>query len=69
MTKQTLTVEGMHCKSCKMLITEALEDAGAKNVAVTVDEKKQTGTVTLESTLPKNELKKIIEAEGEYTVH
>ena len=68
MTKQTLTVHGMHCNSCSMLIKEALEDAGAKNVVVSLDEKKQIGTVMLDSSLSKEELKKIVETEGAYTV-
>jgi copper chaperone CopZ len=66
--KQTLTVKGMHCKSCSMLISEALEDAGAKDVSVKLDEKKHVGTVTLTSPLPKEKLKAIIEEQGEYTV-
>ncbi len=66
--KQTLTVKGMHCNSCKLLITEALEDSGAKNVSVSLDEKKQVGTVTVDSPLTKTELKKLIEKEGDYKV-
>ena len=66
--KQTLTVKGMHCKACSMLISEALTDAGVKNVSISLDEKKQIGAVTLESSLTKKELKTIIEAEGAYTV-
>lgn len=66
--KTTLTVNGMHCKACVMLITEALEDAGATNVHVTLNEKEQAGTVTLESTLSKKQLTTIIETEGDYSV-
>ncbi|MBS3142404.1 heavy-metal-associated domain-containing protein [Candidatus Woesearchaeota archaeon] len=44
-----LTVKGMHCNSCKIIITEALEDLGAKNVKVSVDEKKQIGRVAFEN--------------------
>ena len=66
--KQTLTVNGMHCNSCKMLITEALEDAGATQVHINLDTKKQVGTLTLDTKLPKAKLKEIIEKEGEYTV-
>jgi hypothetical protein len=51
-----------------MLISEALEDAGAKDVSVKLDEKKHVGTVTLTSPLPKEKLKAIIEEQGEYTV-
>jgi copper chaperone CopZ len=66
--KQTLTVKGMHCNSCKVIITEVLEDAGAKDVHVDLDEKKQVGTITLSSDLPKSKLKEMIEKEGEYKV-
>jgi copper chaperone CopZ len=66
--KQTLTVKGMHCKSCVALVTEALEDAGAKEVAVALDEKKQIGTVTLTSTLSQDAIKKVIGEQGDYEV-
>lgn len=66
--KQTLTVNGMHCNACVMLITEALEDAGATNVSITLDPKSKQGTVTLESKLSNENIKTIIENEGEYTV-
>lgn len=45
-----LTVEGIHCKSCKMLITDAVQEAGARNVNVQIDEKKQVGTVACDYT-------------------
>lgn len=31
MKKVNLTVMGMHCKSCSMLISDALEDIGVKS--------------------------------------
>ncbi len=46
MATHTFKVKGMHCKSCKMLIEDALTDIGAKDIAITVDEKKQIGTVS-----------------------
>ena len=49
--KQTLTVHGMHCNSCKALLTEALQDAGATNVTINLDDKKQIGMVALDSNL------------------
>lgn len=67
-TKTTLTVKGMHCKSCSMLVQEALEEAGAKNIAVKLDEKKQIGTVTLETSLAKAKLAAIIKEQGDYTI-
>lgn len=45
MANINLTVEDIHCKSCKMLITDAVQEAGARNVNVQIDEKKQIGTV------------------------
>lgn len=45
MTKIHLNIEGVHCTSCKMVIEDTLQERGAKNIHVTVDEKKQTGTV------------------------
>ena len=38
MTKHSLNVTGMHCKSCSMLITGILEDIGASNISVKLDE-------------------------------
>lgn len=48
MVAHTLKVKGMHCKSCKMLVEEALQDIGAKNISISVDEKKQEGKVEAE---------------------
>ena len=66
--KHTLTVKGMHCTSCKMRISEALEDAGATQVHINLDAKKQIGIVTLETKISKVKIKEIIEKEGDYTV-
>ena len=66
--KHTLTVLGMHCNSCKILISEALEEAGAKNVTVGLNAQAQRGVVNFESDLPKSKIKKIIEAQGAYSV-
>jgi copper chaperone CopZ len=66
--KHTLTVKGMHCNSCVLLITEGLEDAGGKDIHVVLDAKTQTGTVTVTSDLAKDKLKRIIEEQGDYKV-
>ncbi len=58
----------MHCKACVMLISEALEEAGAKNINVKLDEKRQIGTVTLNSELSKARIAQIIAEQGEYEV-
>ncbi len=60
----TLTVKGMHCKSCVMLITDALEERGVSNIKIDLDEKKQIGKLTCEFNADKKELVKIIEKEG-----
>ena len=44
----TLTVKGMHCKSCATLITEALQEIGMTHISISIDEKKQIGTVRFE---------------------
>lgn len=67
-TKKTITVNGMHCTSCSMIIRETLEDAGAKDVMISLDKDKQIGTVAFTSDLPDKKIKELIENEGEYTV-
>ena len=54
----TLTVMGMHCKSCVMLIQDSLEDLGVTKIKIELDEKKQIGKVSFEY---KN-TKKVVEA-------
>ena len=66
--KQTITVKGMHCNSCKILVGEALEEAGAKNVQITLDPKKQVGTITFDSSLSKDKVNEIIQEQGDYKV-
>ena len=51
-----------------MRINEALEDAGATQVHINLDAKKQIGIVTLETKISKVKIKEIIEKEGDYTV-
>lgn len=68
MRKHQFTIEGMHCESCKMLVEEELEDAGAQNVSVSVDPAKQRGTASFESDLDREELVSLIEDLGEYTI-
>jgi len=66
MTKIKLAVNGMHCNSCKMLIQDELEDLGAKNIKITLDEANQKGTVECEIA-DKSAAIKAIEALGDYT--
>jgi copper chaperone len=62
MKKITLKVKGMHCKSCSMLIEDALEDLGVKSK---VDSDKGTAIVEFdENKVSEEAIKKAIKAEG-----
>ena len=63
MPKINLTVKGMHCKSCKMLVEDALQELGAQHINIEVDEKKQTGKVSCDFS-DKNKVVEAIEGEG-----
>lgn len=41
-----LNVEGLHCKSCVLLVEDVLHDKGAKNVRIVLDEKKHKAVVS-----------------------
>ena len=58
-----LEVKGMHCKSCVLLVQDALEENGAKNIFITLDEKKQIGKVSFDN-LEKAKAVEIIKKEG-----
>ncbi|HIH37768.1 heavy metal transporter [Candidatus Woesearchaeota archaeon] len=68
MARIKLEVKGMHCKSCKMLIQDVLEDEGAQVISMKIDEKKQVGIITVETDKDPGILSKAIEAEGDYKV-
>ena len=55
----TLNVDGMHCKSCEMLVGDELEENGATNVVV--DHKK--GIVKFDN-MEKDKAIEIIKKEG-----
>jgi copper chaperone len=60
--KKTLKVKGMHCKSCEMLITDALDDIGVQ-AKVNV----KTGDVIVdydESKTSLADIKKVLKEEG-----
>ena len=62
MKKITLKVKGMHCKSCSMLIEDALEDLGVKSK---VDSDKGIAIVEFdESKVSEKTIKKTIKGEG-----
>tara|TARA_Y100000310_G_scaffold312690_1_gene360248 strand:- start:314 stop:541 length:228 start_codon:yes stop_codon:yes gene_type:complete len=63
--KTILKITGMHCKSCKMLIEDALEDI---NVKSDVSVEREEATVEFdEAKVSLDKVKKAIEDEG-YTV-
>ncbi|MBI3032480.1 heavy-metal-associated domain-containing protein [Candidatus Woesearchaeota archaeon] len=61
-------VEGMHCKSCKMLVQDSLEELGANVVSIEVDEKKKQGRIIVNTTLDQQKIIEAIEKEGSYKV-
>lgn len=63
MKKTNLTITGMHCSSCEILIKEALTDAGAAKAEVSHKDGKLTVEYD-ESKLDQAKIKKIIENEG-----
>jgi len=68
MPSMKLTIQGMHCKSCKMLIEDAMEELGVEISSFQVDEKKQKGILEINTTKKAEEIIKAIEKEGEYKV-
>ena len=63
MAKISLTVKGMHCKSCKILINDSLLEMGAKNIQIDLDEAKKVAKVNCEHA-DKSKVISVIEAEG-----
>ena len=62
-----LNVKGMHCKSCVILVKDALEEIGASNIKIDLNEKKQIGKVSFDYSGNKDKAIEVIEKEG-YTV-
>ncbi len=63
MKKLSLKVEGMHCKSCEVLVKEELEDAGATDVQVSVNKGTVVATID-EKKISETKVRQIIEKEG-----
>lgn len=55
-----ISVSGMHCKHCEMLVTMELEDRGATDVAADAT----TGTVTFEGDLAPEKVEEAVKAAG-----
>ena len=68
MSKHEFVVKGMHCKSCRMLVEDILEDAGATNIKVDLDEANKKGAVSFESDKTPEELANLIKEEADYEV-
>ena len=66
--EQKFTIKGMHCKSCVMLITDAVEDLGVKIISFKMDEKAKIGTLVIEGNIDRKKVKEAIESEGDYQV-
>ncbi|MSR86190.1 copper chaperone [Candidatus Woesearchaeota archaeon] len=63
MKQLNLKVEGMHCKSCEVLLKDELEEAGAKDIVVSASKGTLAATID-EKKLSEAQVKKIIEKEG-----
>ena len=55
----------MHCKSCTMLVRDALTEIGASNIKIDLDEKKQVAKVSFDG--DKKKAIEVIKKEG-YTI-
>ena len=62
------TIKGMHCKSCKALIEDVLDDMNIKVVSFDVNEEEQLGQLQIEADNSAEDIIKAIQEEGEYTV-
>lgn len=62
--KKTFNVRGMHCKSCQMVIIDAVSEIdGVKTVDVSLT--KNTVTIDYDENITKDDvIKKVIEKEG-----
>lgn len=64
MKKITLNVEGLHCKSCEMLVADSLEDHDGVDSAK-LDHKKGTASIKFDETkVNPDSLRSIIKKEG-----
>ena len=63
-----LKIEGMHCKSCRMLIEDVLGDEGIIPLHFEMNTNTQEGILDLNTEKSEDEIKKLIEDEGDYKV-
>ncbi len=64
MTNIKLDIEGMHCKSCVMLVEDSLEELGAKDIKIDLDEKTQKAVLSCEYDKDKMDIINTIKKEG-----
>lgn len=64
MVKKTFNIKGMHCRSCEMLIKDAVTEIdGVKSVSISLE--KNTATIDYDDKKVKDaQIKKAIEKEG-----
>lgn len=63
MEETKLKIKGMHCKSCVLLITDALEELGIKDSQI--DSKTGTATIRFDGKkLTLEKIKEVIKKEG-----
>ncbi|MFC1648137.1 cation transporter [Nanoarchaeota archaeon] len=68
MPLKKFTIKGMHCKSCKLLVEDIMDDIEVKVSSLEVDEDKQTGTLTISSDIESQKVIDTIEDESDYKV-
>lgn len=65
---QEFEIKGVHCKSCKMLITDVLEDEGVKILKFDENLDAQNAKIKIESKLSPEQIMEFIRSAGEYEV-
>ncbi|MBN1385477.1 hypothetical protein JW968_00690 [Candidatus Woesearchaeota archaeon] len=63
-----LEIKGLHCKACKGLIEDIMEEQGAKISSFKVDEKSKIGVLTIKTERSSKNIISSIESEGDYKV-
>lgn len=68
MTEIKLAIKGTHCKACKMLIEDILEDMNIEIVSLSIDEARKEGVLVVKTEVEPQKIIEAIQAEGEYTL-
>ena len=64
MKKLSLTVNGMHCKSCEILIKDVLEETPGVKEAIVSEKSKNVKVEYDESKINEKKIKELIKKEG-----